>query len=166
MLMCGATTAFIANAASFAVSAALLARLPAGPRTPRPPVWVTDLLAGYIDIVRAYPRVTAICLASGAGCVPGYFFMSSAVVYATHLGQPPTFLTVLFGALAVGGFLGGVWSKQSLVGSGSWRRLGCDTWQAPLRSWKLAAPPGACSPHRAMSAVLITCRQRVSGAPS
>jgi hypothetical protein len=73
---------------------------------------VRDLLGGYIDIVRAYPRVTAICLASAVGCVPGYFFMSSAVVYATHLGQPATFLTVLFGALAVGGFLGGVWSKH------------------------------------------------------
>ncbi len=108
----GATTGFIANAASFAISAALLAQLPAGPRSNKTGKSIRQIVRGYIEILRDYPRVRAICIGGIAPFVPLFYFMGSAVAYATHLGQPSSFMTVLVGALAVGGFVGGLWAKH------------------------------------------------------
>jgi MFS family permease len=69
---------------------------------------IRRLLLEYASIAREHPRVLAICVASIGSCVPVYFFQVVAVSYAMHLGQQPSFVSILYAFGAAGGIAGGL----------------------------------------------------------
>jgi MFS family permease len=72
------------------------------------------LTAGYATIVRCYPRLAALYLCQLAYAVLVSLFQAIMVVYAQVVGQPTTFVGVLYAAASVGGTLGGLAMGQYL----------------------------------------------------
>ena len=103
----GPAAAFYGNALSFVVSAGLMLTLPrarfVATQVPR----FGALIAGYVTIVRRYPRVAALYLCFFAAAVPIYFFQAIMVVYVKNIGEPTVFVGVLYCAAGLGGAIGG-----------------------------------------------------------
>jgi len=100
----GPSIAFWVNALSFAVSAVLLLTLPRVADHAAKAV----RLVGYVDLVRRYPRIAALYLCYIASAVPVFFLQGVMVAYAAVLGQPSTFIGILYGAAGLGGAIGGI----------------------------------------------------------
>lgn len=110
----GPATAFLGNALSFVISAGLLLTLPRATHGAARAVKVRTLAAGYAAIVRRYPRIGALCLCYLACAAPIYFFVAIMVVYTRAVGQPTTFIGVLYAAAGLGGALGAFGMGQYL----------------------------------------------------
>ncbi len=104
----GPAIAFWVNALSFAVSAALLLTLPRVSHYLAETGKLRDLLTGYVELVHHYPRISALYLCSMASAVPIFLLQGVMVAYAGILGQPSTFIGVLYAAAGLGGVVGGV----------------------------------------------------------
>jgi len=111
----GPGAGFLLNGASFLVSALLLLTLPTAHPGAQKGTSISQLLGGYVSIARRYPAIAALCLCALASVVPIYFFQATIVAYAAALGQPSTFVGVLYAAAGAGGILGG-------LAMGQWQR--------------------------------------------
>jgi len=103
----GPAIAFWANALSFAVSAALLLTLPRVAHHLAETGKLRGLLTGYVELVHRYPRISALYLCVMASAVPIFLLQGVMVAYAGVLGQPATFIGVLYAAAGLGGAVGG-----------------------------------------------------------
>ncbi len=108
LILIGPVEGFVVNALSFVASALIIGQVPRGKWSEGRTETVIGTLAGYVHILRRRPRVFSVCLASIGACVPIFYFQGIAVVYAVHLGQPSSFITVLFAVAAFGGLVGGL----------------------------------------------------------
>jgi MFS family permease len=103
----GPAVAFWGNSLSFAVAAGLLLTLPRVGHGVTQMAGLRALTAGYATIVRRYPRLAPLYMCQLAYAVLVYLFQAIMVVYAKAVGQPTTFVGVLYAAAGVGGALGG-----------------------------------------------------------
>lgn len=110
----GPAAAFSGNALSFAISAGLLLTLPRSTRGAIRAISPRAVFRGYASIVRRYPRIAALYLCYVAVAVPTFFFQATMVVYAGTLGQPTTFVGMLYAAAGLGGTAGGLIMGQYL----------------------------------------------------
>lgn len=104
----GPAIAFWSNALSFVIAAMLLRTLPRALPGAARAANLPALLAGYLAIARRYPRITALYLCYLARTVPIFFLQAIMVVYARELGQPTTFIGLLYATAGLGGALGGL----------------------------------------------------------
>lgn len=109
----GPGSAFWSNALSFMVAAGILLTLPRAAHSGQP-AGLRALVAGYAVIPRRYPRIAALYPCYLAYVVPIFFFQAIMVIYALRLGQPTTFIGVLYAIAGLGGAAGGIAMGQYL----------------------------------------------------
>lgn len=104
----GISAAFWTDAASFVVSACILLTLPRAARSAGQSLRPRALIAGYLTVVRRYPRVTALACSYVAAVLPIFYFQAVVVAYARVLGQSASFVGLLYAAAGAGGIVGGL----------------------------------------------------------
>lgn len=106
VVLWGTQICFVLNGASFALAALLLYRMPGYADGARGAASLAALVAGYGVVARKHPRVMALCLWNACAAFAVFFLQGVSVSYATAIGQPSSFVGLIYTAAGVGGALG------------------------------------------------------------
>jgi predicted MFS family arabinose efflux permease len=104
----GTTPAFLVNALSFAVSAAMLMTLPRTAVGTMRELKPGTLFSGYLATIGRYPSVGYLTLCYLASDIPIFYFQGTMIAYMRVLGQPSSFVGVVYAAAGMGGVVAGL----------------------------------------------------------
>jgi predicted MFS family arabinose efflux permease len=108
----GTPVAFVVNAVSFAVAASSLLSLPRARSATMRELKPRALFGGYFSIAGRYPTIARLSLCYLAGYLPISFFEGTMVAHTRVLGQPASFVGLIYAAAGVGGITGGLLMGQ------------------------------------------------------
>jgi len=108
----GTSVAFVANSVSFAVAASALLTLPSAKPTAIRELNPGALFGGYVTVASQYPSIARLSLCYFAAYLPISFFEGTMVAYTRVLGQPTSFVGLIYTAAGLGGIAGGLLMGQ------------------------------------------------------